>query len=50
MDEMNKNMLDLQKKNQEFETLLNDLKQEVRGYKDAVSEHTQSNNGWGYLN
>lgn len=42
---MNKNLQELRKKNEQFETMINDLKHEVRGYKDAVSEHTGSNNG-----
>lgn len=41
---MNKNLSELHKKNEEFELLINDLKQEVRNYKDAVSEHNLSNN------
>ena len=39
MEEMNKNLYNLQKKSQGFETLLNEIKQQVTGNKDAVSEH-----------
>lgn len=46
MDEMQKSMKDLRAKNDRYEKLINDLTREVRGYKDAVSEHTGSNQGW----
>lgn len=45
MDEMQKSMKDLRAKNDRYEKLINDLTREVRGYKDAVSEHTGSNQG-----
>lgn len=45
MEEMFKNIKELRDRNDKYEKLINELTKEVRGYKDAVSEHTGSNNG-----
>ena len=45
MEEMSKNLTEMKQRNKYLEKKLNDLTKEVRGYKDAVSEHTGSNNG-----
>ena len=39
---MNKNMMEMMNKNKEFERMINELRNEVRGYKDAVSENSAS--------
>jgi len=46
MEEMAKNLQELRQRNDKYEKLINELTREVRGYKDAVSEHTGSNHGW----
>lgn len=45
MEEMAKNLQELRQRNDKYEKLINELTREVRGYKDAVSEHTGSNHG-----
>ena len=44
MEEMNKNLTELRERNKFLEKQFNDLAKEVRGFKDAVSEHTDRSN------
>ena len=37
--------MEMMNKNQEFERAISELRNEVRGYKDAVSEHSASARG-----
>ena len=43
MQEMNNNLKDLRERNQHFEKVINDLTEEVRGYREAQSKQSGSN-------
>ena len=43
MQEMNNNLKDLRERNQHFEKIINDLTEEVRGYREAKTDRSESN-------